>query len=87
MKGLVLLRQDIRLDDNPALKNAFEENQEVHALYIYSLDQLKSHNESDIKISFLIENIKILDNELDKLNVGLSIIKTNGFESDPIEIL
>ena len=86
MKGLVLLRQDIRLDDNPALKNAFEENQEVHALYIYSLDQLKSHNESDIKISFLIENIKILDDELDKLNVGFSIIKTNGFESDPIEI-
>ena len=86
MKGLVLLRQDIRLDDNPALKNAFEENQEVHALYIYSLDQLKSHNESDIKISFLIENIKILDDELDKLNVGLSIIKTNGFEFDPIEI-
>ena len=42
MKGLVLLRQDIRLDDNPALKNAFEENQEVHALYIYSLDQLKT---------------------------------------------
>ena len=86
MKGLVLLRQDIRLDDNPALKNAFEENQEVHALYIYSLDQLKSHNESDIKISFLIENIKILDDELDKLNVGLSIIKTNGFKSDPMEI-
>ena len=86
MKGLVLIRQDIRLDDNPALKNAFEENQEVHALYIYSLDQLKSHNESDIKISFLIENIKILDDELDKLNVGLSIIKTNGFESDPVEI-
>ena len=86
MKGLVLLRQDVRLDDNPAFKCAFEENQEVHALYIYSLDQLKSHNESDIKISFLIENIKILDDELDKLNVGLSIIKTNGFESDPIEI-
>ena len=86
MKGLVILRQDIRLDDNPALKNAFEENQEVHALYIYSLDQLKSHNESDIKISFLIENIKLLDVELDKLNVGLSIIKTNGFESDPMEI-
>ena len=52
MKGLVLLRQDIRLDDNPALINAFKENQEVHALYIYSLDQLKTHNESDIKISF-----------------------------------
>ena len=87
MKGLVLLRQDIRLDANPALRNAFEDNQEVHALYIYSLDQLKSHNESDIKINFLIENIKLLDAELNKLNVGLSIIKTNGFESDPLEIL
>ena len=28
-----------------------------------------------------------MDDELGKLNVGLSIIKTNGFESDPIEIL
>ena len=37
MKGLVLLRQDIRLDDNPALINAFKENQEVHVLFIYSL--------------------------------------------------
>ena len=57
-------------------------------LYIFfSLDQLKSHNESDIKISFLIENIKLLDAELNKLNVGLSIIKTNGFKSDPLEVL
>ena len=87
MKGLVLLRQDLRLDDNPALINAFKENDGVHVLYIYSLNQLRSHNESEIKINFLIESLKLLDVELNKLNVGLSILKTKGYKYDPSEIL
>ena len=52
MKSLVLLRNDLRLDDNPAIKHAFIKSESVHALYLYSKKQLKLHNESDIKISF-----------------------------------
>ena len=79
MKSLVWLRSDIRLDDNPAIKNAFIQSEFVHVLYLYSKKQLKLHNESDIKISFLIENLKDFGNSLDLLNVGLTIIETDGF--------
>ena len=65
MKSLVWLRSDIRLDDNPSIKNAFIQSEFVHALYLYSKKQLKLHNESDIKISFLIENLKDFGNSLD----------------------
>ena len=87
MKSLVLLRQDIRLDDNPAIRNAFIQSESIHILYLYSIKQLKLHNESDIKVSFLIANLKDLANSLDQLNVGLSIIKTNGFSNEPEEVL
>ena len=87
MKSLVLLRNDLRLDDNPAIKNAFIQSESVHALYIYSKKQLKLHNESDIKISFLIQNLQDLANSLEGLNVGLSIIETNGFSDDPKQII
>ena len=87
MKSLVWLRSDIRLDDNPAIKNAFIQSEFVHVLYLYSKKQLKLHNESDIKISFLIENLKDLENSLDQLNTGLTVIETDGFSSDPAEVL
>ena len=87
MKSLVWLRNDLRLDDNPALQNAFTQSESVHVLYLYSKKQLKLHNESDIKISFLIENLKNLENSLDQLNAGITIIETDGFSSDPEELL
>ncbi len=34
MKGLVWLRNDIRMDDNPALKTAFEECDSASSIYI-----------------------------------------------------
>ena len=87
MKSLVWLRSDIRLDDNPAIRNAFIQSKLVHVLYLFSKKQLKLHNESDIKISFLIENLKKLGNSLDQLNVGLTIIETDGYSSDPEELI
>ena len=86
MRGLFLVRQDIRLDDNPALKCAFKECDQVHALYIYSYNQLKNHNESDIKISLLIKSLKLLSRDLDDLNVGLTVIKTESFQEDPLKV-
>ena len=74
MKSLVWLRSDLRLDDNPAMRNAFTQSKSVHVLYLYSKRQLKLHNESNIKISFLIENLKDLENSLDKYQ---NLIKLN----------
>jgi len=57
MKGLVWLRTDLRMDDNPALKNAFIECDEVVCLYFYSPKQLSKHNEANVKVDFLKRNL------------------------------
>ena len=60
MKGLVWFRSDLRTDDNPALKSAFEQCDEVIAIYLYSPTQAVLHNESNIKNDFIIfRKIKI----------------------------
>ena len=43
MKSLVWVRNDLRVDDNPALRSACAESEEVHALFIYSNNQMKHH--------------------------------------------
>ena len=53
MKSLVWLRNDLRMDDNPALKHACLNSDEVHCLYIFLPDQMKSHNEANCKIDLL----------------------------------
>ena len=36
MKSLMWFRNDLRMDDNPALRSACIESDEVHAIYIFS---------------------------------------------------
>ena len=72
MKGLVWFRSDLRTDDNPALKSAFEQCDEVIAIYLYSPAQAALHNESNIKNDFIIKNLKSLGSKLKSLNVSLT---------------
>ena len=87
MKSLVLIRNDLRLDDNPSFKEAFINSKFVHALYLFSENQLKIHNESNIKISFIIESLLDLEKSSANLNVGLTVLKTNGYNDDPDQII
>ena len=87
MKGLIWFRNDLRMDDNPALRNACIECEEVHAIYIFSSRQNNLHNEANCKIEFLIENLKILYQELSKINVPLTIIDSTGFKDNKDIIL
>ena len=82
MEALVWFRSDLRLEDNPALRNAFENSKKVHALYIFSNKQLIKHNEANIKIDFIIKNLFLLEKKLTKLNVPLTVIKGDGFDND-----
>ena len=68
MKSLVWLRNDLRIDDNPALRHACANSDEVHCIYIFSKEQMKIHNEANCKIEFLIDNLKSLSNSLKELN-------------------
>ncbi len=83
MKGLVWFRSDLRTDDNPALKSAFEQCDEVIAIYLYSPTQATLHNESNIKNDFIIKNLRSLGYKLKSLNVPLVIKNSDGFNQDP----
>ena len=82
MEALVWFRSDLRLQDNPALRNAFEQSKNVHAIFIFSNNQLNRHNEANVKIDFLKSNLFLLEEKLDKLNVPLTIIDSDGFNND-----
>ena len=83
MKSLVWLRADLRLEDNPALKEACLKHEEVQAVYIFSKNQLVSHNEANVKIDFIIKNLFLLEKSLSELNIPLTILQSDGFKEDP----
>ena len=87
MKSLVWLRNDLRMDDNPALRDACVVSDEVSCIYIYSKDQIKLHNEANCKTEFIISNLKNLSSSLKKINVPLTIIDSDGFDDNPSKIL
>ncbi len=82
MKSLMWFRNDLRIDDNPALKNACIESDEVHAIYIFSSKQNDLHNEANCKIQFIIENLKDLEQTLSKINIPLTIINSVNFNDN-----
>ncbi len=87
MKSLIWFRNDLRTDDNPALRNACLESDEVHAIYIFSSKQNNLHNEANCKVEFVIENLKRLDQELSKINIPLTIFDSVGFNDNSDIIL
>ena len=82
MKTIVWFRSDLRVFDNPALKNAFLESNEIHAVFIYSKAQMESHNESNVKTDFLIRNLYSLEQSLGSLNIPLILLNSEGFEDN-----
>ena len=87
MKSLVWFRSDLRLHDNPALKEASIVSNEIHAVYVFSNEQLLAHNEANIKVDFLIKNLFSLEEKLKDLNIPLTIVKGSVFEGDSELIL
>ena len=86
MRGLVWLRNDLRLDDNLSFESAFLECDEVLALYFYSQEQWLNHNESNVKLDFLIQNLISLSGNLSKLNVPMIIVNSVNFDSISMEL-
>ena len=87
MKSIIWFRNDLRLDDNPSLREACKNSSELHAIFLYSYDQLEKHNEANVKIDFLIKSLQSLNVSLQKLNIPLTIVNSEGFEQDPDIIL
>ena len=85
-KGLVWLRTDLRLDDNPALNAALNECEEVLAIYIFSNYQWEEHNESNIKLEFLVNNLALLTESLKELGISLIAINTDSYKTLPTDL-
>ena len=81
MKGIIWFRSDLRIEDNPALLNATQSCDELISIYFFSKDQWALHNESNVKLDFLYNNLILLEQALKKLNIPLCVIETKDYES------
>ena len=70
MTNLFIFNTDFRVRDNPALFYAAENGESVVAMFIHNPKKWESHNESDLKIAFQIDNLKIISKRLDELNIS-----------------
>jgi deoxyribodipyrimidine photo-lyase len=86
MKGIIWFRNDLRVDDNPALSSALDQCEEVIAIYIFSEMQWELHNESNIKYEFLLKNLTQLQKSLATLNIPLIAINTDSYKTLPHDL-
>ena len=76
MKGLVWLRSDIRIDDNPALSLADSECDSIICIYLHAKKQWSDHNNANVKLDFILKNIADLSKNLDKFNIQLCSLES-----------
>ena len=86
MNGLVWLRSDLRIDDNPALSIADNECEKIVCLYLLSEEEWKTHNNANVKLDFIIQNLSNLSKDLKKLNIPLIVASIKNFDSIPKQI-
>ncbi len=72
MTALVWFRNDLRLNDNPALSDACENPREpVVGVYLVAIDQHQAHGEGDRRLGFLRQNLASLGSALSELRIPL----------------
>lgn len=89
--NLVWFRNDIRLDDNPALTLALqqklEQGVEIKALFIETPVQWQRHNRATIQIHLLQRHLNKLAQQLCQYGVELHHIRCDTFSDVPSELL
>lgn len=74
-KGVVWIRRDLRLEDHTAISCALSQCQEVYIVFVFDkiiLDKLKDKN--DKRISFIIDALIEIEEQLSKMNSSLTIL-------------
>ena len=87
MTNLFIFNTDFRVRDNPALFYAAENGESLVAMFIHNPKKWESHNESDLKIGFQIDNLKIISKRLDDLNISLKVIHAEGMGDEIKKII
>lgn len=73
MTALVWFRNDLRVDDNTALRHALAAHQKIAAIFYAVPEQWRAHDMAPIKAEFLWRNLSCLRVELEKLNIPLFV--------------
>ncbi len=86
MTQLVWLRNDLRLDDNPALFHASKQGL-VRVVFVATPAQWRDHNDSPAKTGLKATLLHDLDKRLGALGIELDIISTDTFANIPTLLL
>jgi deoxyribodipyrimidine photo-lyase len=78
----VWFRNDLRTRDNPALESAQERGQ-VHAVFVVSAKQWRSHGISPLKCAFIGRSVNALSLSLAKLGIRLEVLEVPWFDDVP----
>ncbi len=87
MTNLFIFNTDFRLRDNPALFHAAENGESLVAMFIHNSKKWESHNESDLKIAFQIDNLRNIHKKLSELNISLKVIHAKGIGEENKKII
>jgi len=80
---LVWFRNDLRVNDNPALYHACQQGKAVSAIYIVNPDQWREHDDADVKIDFWQRNLAYLKKSLAALNIELHFFQVDSYQQIP----
>ena len=82
-KSIVWLRRDLRLKDNHALSIASQKSEEITLIFIFDINILQNlTNNKEKRISFIIDSLIDLQNQLKKYQTNIKI-----YYGDPKEII
>ena len=87
MTNLFIFNTDFRVRDNPALYYSAKNGESLVAMFIHNTKKWENHNESDLKIAFQIENLKVISKRLAELNIPLKVIHADGMEEENKKII
>jgi len=74
-------RRDLRLHDNVGLFHALSKSNNVYPIFIFDKDIIKSLNKDDYRLSFIIEQIKLMNEKLKKYECSINI-----FYGKPLDV-
>ena len=83
MNGLVWLRSDLRIDDNPALNIASFECKKLFCIYLLADKEWNLHNNANVKLDFILRNLQSLSGDLQRLNIPLISGSATSFDEIP----
>lgn len=79
---LVWLRNDLRLDDNPAISHA-QQHGKLHLIFIATPEQWLQHDESAAKQGLKAASLEAISQQLDDLGVPFTMLETDWFADIP----